>query len=70
MDIHSRTPLVIPDTLAKHHERGIANKPPHAGTLQQPMLICGHTHARPKPRPTGLRKHPQTRTEHEEVTPI
>jgi hypothetical protein len=67
--IHSRTPLVIPDTPAKHHERGMANKPPHAGTLQQPMFIRGHTHARPGPCPTGLCKHPQTRTVHEEVTP-
>jgi hypothetical protein len=23
-----------------------------AGTLQQPMLICGHTHASPEPCPT------------------
>jgi hypothetical protein len=38
-------------------------------TLQQPMIIRGHTHARPQPRPTGLCKHPQTRTAHEEVTP-
>jgi hypothetical protein len=47
------------DTPAKNHERGMANKPLHAGTLQQPMLIRGHTHARPEPRPTGLCKHPQ-----------
>jgi hypothetical protein len=40
-----------------------------ANTLQQPMFIRGHTHARPGPRPTGLCKHPQTRTVHEEVTP-
>jgi hypothetical protein len=45
------------------------NKPPHAGTLQQPMFIRGHTDARTEPRPIGLCKHPQTRTVHEEVTP-
>jgi hypothetical protein len=31
------------------------------------MLICGHTHASPEPRPTGLRKHTQTCTVHEKV---
>jgi hypothetical protein len=25
----------------------------HTNTLQQPMLIRGHTHARAEPRPTG-----------------
>jgi hypothetical protein len=30
------------------------------GTLQQPMLIFGHTYASPEPRPTGLCKHSQT----------
>jgi hypothetical protein len=33
------------------------------------LLIRGHTHARPEPCPTGLCKHPQTRTAHEEGTP-
>jgi hypothetical protein len=41
----------------------------HTNTLQQPMFIHGHTHARPEPRPTGLRKHPQARMVHQEVTP-
>jgi hypothetical protein len=36
--IHSRTPPVILDTPANHHERGMANKPPHAGTLHQPYI--------------------------------
>jgi hypothetical protein len=45
--IHSRTSPVIPDTPAKHHERGMANRPPHAGTLQQPMFIRGHTQTSP-----------------------
>jgi hypothetical protein len=42
---------------------------PQAETLQQPMLISGHTHASPEPRPTGLCKHTQTCTVHEKVSP-
>jgi hypothetical protein len=61
--IHSRTPLVIPDNPTKHHEQ------PQTGTLRQPIFIRGHTHARPEPDHTGLRKHPQTRSVHEEVPP-
>jgi hypothetical protein len=54
---------------AKHHKQGMETKPSHAGTLQQPMFTCGHTHASPEPCPIGLCKHPQTRMVHQEVTP-
>jgi hypothetical protein len=38
-------------------------------TLQQPKLFRGHTHACSEPRPTGICKHPQAHTVHQEVTP-
>jgi hypothetical protein len=44
-------------------------KTAQAENLQQPMLICGHTHASPEPRPAGLCKHSQTCTVHKEVPP-
>jgi hypothetical protein len=66
---HTRSPDAFNST-QQVHSRQQSKKPkgrdrqdvteiqtPQAGTLQQPMLISGHTHASPEPRPTGLRKH-------------
>jgi hypothetical protein len=56
-------------TTTFHVNRTGTNKTSPAGTLQQPMLVSGHTHAGAEPRPTGLCKHSQTRTIHEEIAP-
>jgi hypothetical protein len=78
---HTRSPDAFNSTQQEHSQQQ-SKKPkgrdrqdvtevqtPQAGTLQQPMLISGHTHASPEPRPTGLCKHTQTRTVHEKVPP-
>jgi hypothetical protein len=44
--------------LMNHRQSPARARNKKTNTLQQPMLIRGHTHARPEPRPTGLCEHP------------
>jgi hypothetical protein len=63
--IHSSNPKSHKDETGTDRQDITGIQTAQADTLQQPMLICGHTHASPEPRPDGLRKHTQTCTVHE-----
>jgi hypothetical protein len=63
--IHSSNPKSHKKETGRDRQDITGIQTAQARTLQQPMLICGHTHASPEPRPTKLRKHTQTCTVHE-----
>jgi hypothetical protein len=65
--IHSSNPKSYKDETGTDRQDITEIQTSQAGTLQQPMLICGHTHASPESRPTGLGKHTQTCTVHEKA---
>jgi hypothetical protein len=67
--IHSSNPKSHMDKTGTNRQNITDIQPAQAGSLQQPILICGHTHASPEPHPTGRCKHSQKCTVHPPTQP-